>query len=253
MNHLFRQIFFLAIFLQAIICRAQEAIEAERPSESQTTQLVPKGKLQVEAGFEKSWENESGYTLQIPELMLRYGLLKKLELRLSLINEKQVMPQENLERNGLLPLEIGLKVPVYAPDGSKFRVGLLGMAGLPILSSADHDPGHWTYGVRLLLDEAFTDKFTVNANAGNEWDSEDRQQVWLISMAPQLELNEHFRVFVEAIDYLKNHERHQPLLHTGLLFLPSKNLQLDLSAGKGLNESAPGYFVRTGVALRLSR
>jgi hypothetical protein len=243
-----KTILVLLFLFHVFYTTAQDRIETDRPSETQSVKLVDKKTFQVEAGVSKQKQEEDAVWEQ-PDILLRFGLLKKLELRMRTVWEKQDLVSENMLRKGLLPPELGLKLSLF--QTKNFTASFLGMAGISPLAAKDHDPGKWIHRIRLLFENKLTEKLSLAYNLGTEWDSEEQLQRYIYTLSPQFEISEHLKAFVETFGYLKKGYHPQPHLDAGLAYLPGKNVQLDLYGGIGLNAHAPDFFINAGCSFRL--
>ena len=82
--------FLLALLLTGTTIKAQEieSIFTDRPDQSESPQALYKGFIQIESGLKyQSFHNDpalTDYALAVPEILIRYGLLKNLEVRLGM-------------------------------------------------------------------------------------------------------------------------------------------------------------------------
>lgn len=67
----------------------EEKIQADRPGETLTPQLTKRGYFQVETGFEREQKNKTDYLVTHPEVLLKYGLSNRFELRAALFAESE--------------------------------------------------------------------------------------------------------------------------------------------------------------------
>jgi hypothetical protein len=81
MKQLVLAFIFCIISMAARAKEALEKMETDRPDQTESRSIVPKGWLQFEAGLVHE-QLFYGPLYAIPTLLSRYGLLKKLELRL---------------------------------------------------------------------------------------------------------------------------------------------------------------------------
>jgi hypothetical protein len=68
-----------------------------------------------------------------------------------------------------------------------------------------------------------------------------------------LTISDRLGSFVEYYGVIEERAADQHSVDGGVTFLLSEDLQLDISAGAGLNDAAPDFFVAAGVAWRLPR
>ena len=150
--HISGALFFL-VFLQI---HAQEKVDStidygtivtDRPDQTESPTLIPKGLFQVETGF--MYESISDETIEsktttFNTTLLRYGLLDNLELRLGVdVSEtNNKIRNTNFENNvsGLSPLYVGFKIGITEEKGILPEIGFLGGAFLPFTAATAYKP-----------------------------------------------------------------------------------------------------------------
>src|SRR5689334_10968679 len=89
-------------------------IETDRPDQTESAYLVPKKWFQGELGLQVEKESDDTKQFIHPTLLSKYGLGKRVELRL--ITEWMsdegplVIPDGNSYTTGMLPIQIGVKI-----------------------------------------------------------------------------------------------------------------------------------------------
>lgn len=234
-----------------ILVSAQDKLITERPSESLAPQTVQKKSLQAEVGFRRTRENEQDKVWQNPDILLRYGLFEKLELRMENTLENEKLVSENEFRNGFKPVELGVKLNFFETKNEAFSSSIMGQIGLPKIASADHRIDKAYSRVRLLFENKLSEKLKLNYNVGSEWDSQDHEQNWMFSFTPEFEISDKWESYVEVFGFAKKGKASEDVFDAGFAYFLSKNSKVDLSGGVGLNEEAPHYFVAAGFSLRL--
>lgn len=76
----------------AIFSQNQEPIQTDRPDQTETPALVPKGMFQVETGFSVQKNDANSNTQTLPSTLWKYGVNDHFELRLitELTTEKNI-------------------------------------------------------------------------------------------------------------------------------------------------------------------
>lgn len=228
----------------------EDTISAERPSESQSPNLVPKGYLQLEAGVRKEGSGHD-YLLYHPRSILRYGLSRHLELRVELDAADEISYSKQEKAYGLRPIEVGFKTPLLEEQGWVPKTTLLAMVGIPTWAAKGHQVLHAFPLLRLLMEHKLTEKLELDYNAGAEWDGESTQPRWVFTIEPQMMVSRHWQVFVEAYGRWQKGKAPEHVVDAGLGYFVSRHVKLDLIAGKGLSHEAPDYFVATGISFRI--
>jgi hypothetical protein len=101
------------------------------------------------------------------------------------------------------------------------------------------------------------ERWNVNGNfdfASETQGEEDsnRHFVFRPQLALGLTLNDRVGTFIEYYGIIEDDAPDQHSIDAGATYLLSDDLQLDFSAGAGLNDAAPDYFVAAGIAWRVS-
>ena len=225
-------------------------IRADRPGFSTNPQTVPRGRLQIEGGYQFS-EDRGVDSHTLPLLLIRAGLTKKLELRASWDGSSWT------EENGRFEPEasdMGLGLKAHLVEQSRLlpAIGLLGSLSLPTgngdSTSNGVDPTGgllWNYELAAgpglfgtLLMSSVTDddrRFFEAANA----------------VGVSLPMNDRFGVFLEYSGFYRTGgvgAAHN--LDGGFTYLPTDNLQLDIHGGVGINGRADDCLLGTGLAFR---
>lgn len=227
----------------------EDKIVADRPSESQTPQLTTPRYLQIEAGIRKE-ANGPDYTIFHPRTAIKYGLSRKFELRAEIETDSEKEFSKNEFNYGLLPVHLGFKVALFEEKGVLPQTTFMGMAGMANWASKDNKVAHVFPQLRLLMENKFGEQWQLDYNVGAEWNGEETSPQWIVAIEPQLSLNDKWELFVEAYGRWQKGHGPQHVLDAGLGYFISKNLKLDVIAGKGLSQEAPDYFISTGLSFR---
>ncbi|HEY2339267.1 MAG TPA: hypothetical protein VGH75_01905, partial [Steroidobacteraceae bacterium] len=83
-------------------------IATDRPSVTASSTTVPQGGLQIESGLQAT-DNGGQWTLDVPELLVRYGLLRKSELRLVLPNYFLTLPVRGSSPHGFGDMAVAIE------------------------------------------------------------------------------------------------------------------------------------------------
>ena len=242
----------LLLFLSHYSTAQQDSIEPERPSETQTAATVGKKTLQVEAGFKIEKTTADMHRTSQPELLLRFGLLEKLELRLdaAVSRYSTKIQTGHVVTTGLEPVALGFKAALF--KGNRFlpQAALIADVTIPGFSSEKFKMEHAAPRIKLAFQNDINEKLQLGYNAAAEWDGTDTQPEWVYTFSPSFEISPACQVYIEAYGRIKNNDSPETGVDGGLLFFISKNVTLDISSGFGLSEQAPEYFVSVGGAIR---
>ncbi|WP_276496446.1 transporter [Pontibacter litorisediminis] len=244
----------LTCFARTGFAQGEEKIKTDRPDQTEASTLIPKGTVQLEAGYFYQKATAEGLSIRThayPTALLRVGVLDRLELRvLSAIRDSVVENGVKLDVDGLAPLNLGLKVKLWEEQGWRPEAALLVRAALPVGSRAFR-PDEPEPELRLSLSNEVTDKIEIAYNLTHSWVEGDPRRGYTVSLSG--EVHNKLTVFGEVFGNKQKGEKAEHQADAGVLFLLLPHLQLDVAAGAGLNKAAPDFFFTTGIAVRLPR
>lgn len=228
-----------------------DAIDADRPGFSTSPQSVPRGRLQIEAGYQFTKDGRvDSHTL--PFLLIRAGLTKKVELR---VNWDGLSWMEN--NGGFQPdandIDVGVKTNLVEQAGLVPNVGLLGSLSLPTgngeATSNRVDPtGGLLWSYNLTADAELFGTVLMSSVTGEHGRFFEAANAVGVS----LPIADRLGTFIEYFGFYRDGggggaEHH---LNGGFTYLLHDNLQLDINGGFGINARADDYFLGTGLAFR---
>ncbi|MCC9169058.1 transporter [Pontibacter harenae] len=243
---------FLLLQVTKGIAQDVSRIDAGRPDKSQGTSVVPKGLVQVEAGLQYQKDDLNGQdvrTRSYPTMTLRYGLLNKIELRIegglqdSVFNERG----SSSRTRGLGPVTAGVRYVMWSGKGIIPDAAFTGTVTLPVSNAlSPPDPeAMLNFGFSNTLANWLSLTYSVRYG----WIYRDTELRYAADLRADLS-----KTFSMYIEYFSIEESSAAVRHhadVGVLWFPKANIQLDVSAGIGLNEAAPAYFATTGISIRL--
>jgi hypothetical protein len=242
----------------------REEIETDRDSFTPSTTLAPHGRLIVESAY--SFLDNRGFkeTHSFPEMILRYGLSERIELRLGWNMEVGGGGSEVSGSAGegtLFDHEDNVENEHNAFYGAKFRLTDQDRR-LPrsILILQGYTPTGGSEGVstatQLFATYAagweFANQWRVDGAMRYGYDSErgDRFNDWAPSVVLRVPIGEklamhaeYFGIFTTGRERNANRQFFSPGLHT----LVTPDLEIGFRLGWGLNDQSTRFFVNAGV------
>ena len=230
-----------------------QELVTDRPDQTESATVVPRGLLQVETGY--LFTRDGGVDSHAaPGTLFRVGLGGRTELRLG---HAGVMGTEG--RRGAGDSEIGAKVNLIPrAEGPRPELALLGGLSLPTgdrrFSSDGADPSFL-----VAFAHELRPGLSLGYNAGAAWESSadqpDRDAFVVYSLALGVGLTDRLGAFFEVFG---DRQVTGPVAggvsaDTGLTLLLTDVLQLDVSVGRGLRGPADDLFVGAGLSLRMPR
>ena len=254
LKHLFQVLFLFPVFAAA----QNEEMETDRPSESFTPTIVSKKHLQAEVGFRKEHDTDEGRRSNdylYPSALLKYGVSKKLELRMLIEEEADYdyAPEKHKTAAGLEPVKIGVKYNLFDEKGAIPKTSVIVRADIPKLASPDFKGDFVAPLFRLAMENSLTKKLSLVYNIGEEWEEDNVHGELFYSISPQLEITDKFKAFAEVFGDLSKQQTAKNTFDAGLLYQVTPNLQFDIFGGVALSANAPDNFIEAGISFRLPR
>jgi hypothetical protein len=241
----------------------------DRPGFADTTAVMPRGHVQLELGYTFTSDNENTDTSwdhSVAQSNLRIGVLDNLEFRTLWSGFSMTESEFDTESartgrryrandhdDGAGDMTFGLRTQLLKNDGWVPDLSLLVNLSAPVGTSSKTS-GDVVPDVRLAYGWALTDKlrlYGVGIAAANVSDG-DRFFQASGSAGLSYALTDRLGAFIEYYGIFPA-GKDEDCAHNadgGFSFLITDNCQLDFSAGIGLNEQAPDYFVGMGISFR---
>jgi hypothetical protein len=223
-------------------------LATDRPDFTETSIVVPRGSLQIESGF--TWEKGPNgvESFNAPELLLRWGLLEKTELRLAPPEYFRIRGGGQ-RISGFGETYLGLKQQLGPYRGWDFAV--IPAVNLPTGSGALNS-GHVDPEFVLTWSRELNDKYSLGGIFGFFWPTEegDRNFTWAATVSLARSLGNRWGTFLEYAGAFPESGGDVHLIHHGYTYKLSRLRQLDLHFGFGLSREAPDFFIGMGYAVR---
>ena len=117
-------VFILCVIGITKIQAQNEPIQCDRPDQTETPSIVPKGMFQVEMGFTFQKNDKISNTNSLPSVLWKYGVNENFELRL--ITEFVSEKINDEKSSGLTPVLIGFKVKLCEEKGIIPKTSFIG-------------------------------------------------------------------------------------------------------------------------------
>jgi hypothetical protein len=237
----------------------KEPISPDRPNFTNSPDTVAAGHLQVETGYtftRKGPQKDSS----LGELLLRYGIDERCETRLGLGSYHWIDTGVPGERriSGLQDPFVEVKVRLNEAEAEHRApgmpaLGLLVQTTIPVGARALTSDA-WQPRAALALYWELTKSLSLGSNLGCAYlaDSGERFTQCFASLSAGVQVNDKVNAFFEGLTFSKESARGSSTqyLDTGLSYLMSKDLQLDVRVGAGLNSPRPNWFTGLGGSIR---
>jgi hypothetical protein len=240
-----------------------DAISPDRPDFVNSSKVVGKGRLQVEAGLQ--WERERdeevhARTLTTP-LTLRYGIGESFELRLetdgrTIVHGVDPDSGARADAAGYADSMLGFKWHIADQQGSVPSYGLIVEATVPSGSRSLRGQGVRPV-VYLPAEWDLPNDFSVGIMPGFGADHNDagaRYGYGVMAVSVDKGFGERLHGFLEvAMPQIARADNGgtQAALDTGATWLVNKDCSVDAILAHGLNHRTPGLTLGFGVSFRL--
>lgn len=241
--------FILLFYVTFISAQTTDLIQADRPDQTETPSLVPKGMFQVETGFSYQKEGVENSTSALPSVLWKYGVSDNFEFRL-------ITELENENGNvghyfGLMPILIGCKIRIYEENGVVPKTSFIGHLSIPKAASERYKTTFFAPEFRFTMQHTLSDKFSLGYNFGSEWDGLTAEPTFLYTVTTGYSINEKMGSYIELFGFAPQQNKANHNLDAGLTYLLNHNFMVDLSSGVGLTDNAPDYYAALGFSFRM--
>lgn len=230
--------------------KVMDPIRADRPDQTETSFLVPKGYFQAELGFSIT-DTDPGYIYAYPAALWKYGLTDNFELRL-ITNYITIQKDPNPDQNGFLPIAAGFKAKLSEQKGILPKMSFIGHLRLPGVVSEEFETTYLAPELRLAFDHIISDVFNVGYNVGLFWDGEDAEPLVLYTLTTGIAISKRLGIFGEVYGATPQRDSEDLPLYVdaGLTYLIGNNFLLDVSASQGITDNATLRYVSAGFSYR---
>ncbi|NLE39892.1 MAG: transporter [Pirellulaceae bacterium] len=256
-----------AELIQRSILRGQLAepfdpLNADRPDFTESPTTMGLRRLQLEAGWTYLHDTFEGVKTDVhvlPELLLRFGLTERIELRLAWPGyeshkETDANLIETASYEGGTDPWFGCKLQVskqqvWLPE-SAMIVSVSAPVGARVWTS-----DHVDTVVNYIYAWDLTDRLSVAASTGAWWTEQDGDAMSVIhqSAVVGFALTERLGTYCEWFGLFyhgSQTERPEHYVNGGFTFLVTENLQFDWRLGVGLTEASEDLFTGVGFVIR---
>jgi len=254
--------FICSILVLATACcalRAQELantpsdrlneLTVDRPGIADMPFTVAPRSFQLETGFEY-YRKTNGSLYLLPVTMLRTGLSKAAELRVTVKNIRERRGQKDIR--GFSPITIGIKTHIIEQRGWIPETDILANIIIPAGKSELH-PDYAGHDILLLFQNDFSEKFATNYNIGFMWDGFSNQQMFTTSVCFNYLPTGRLGLFIEYYDYIRRIVTQEHGIDAGFTWLLYPMIQADVSAGISLVNGNFNHFVACGLSFRVNQ
>lgn len=229
-------------------------METDRPDQTESPFITKYRFFQIEVGLGVG--REEGYsTLVVPTILWKYGLLKKLELRLiteiNAVHVPPIVPNGNEINTGLMPVQIGGKLSLFEEKNFLPKTSLIFHLGIPKAATRKFQASKWSPAFVLTMQNTVSEAIGVGYNVGTEWDGETDTPYWIYTISPGFNIGRRWYSFIELFGAARKNESPQNSIDGGVGYYINDNVKLDASGGLGISKAAVDYFFGAGFSFRI--
>lgn len=226
-----------------------EPISTDRPDQTETPDIVPKGMFQMETGFsfEKAGKDSKNYIL--PTTLVKYGFNDIFEFRL--IAEYSIDETGTEKISGISPIIIGFKANLCEEKGILPKTSFIAHMSIPEFASKELQTTYYAPRFRFTMQHTLSDKIRLGYNLGAEWDGETPEPEFIYTLTGGFDLSEKVGCYVEVFGFAPQKDVAYHSIDGGFTYLISDNFMIDVSGGFGITENAPDYYTAVGFSFRL--
>lgn len=239
----------ILIISTSIYSQTLEPIQADRPDQTETASIVPKGMFQVETGFTFQKNDAISKSLSLPSTLWKYGVNDNFELRL--ITEFLSEEINNEKLNGFAPVYVGFKVKLADEKGIIPKTSFIGHISLPNAASKEFKTEFFAPEFRFVMQHTLSDKMSFSYNLGAEWDGFSAEPTFIYTTATGYSITEKLGSYIELFGFIPQNQKSYHSFDGGITYLISNNFMLDLSSGIGISKNAPKNYFAFGFSFRI--
>lgn len=246
-----KKILLLFCILNCYFIEAQtsEPLQADRPDQTETPAIVPKGMFQVETGFTFQKEESNYHTASLPTVLWKYGVNENFELRL--ITEFAYEKFNGESQTGFESVLIGFKTKLAEEKGIIPKTSFIAHISLPNAASTEYKTDYFAPRFRFTMQHTLSEKFTLSYNLGAEWDGFTAEPTFIYTLSTGYSITEKIGSYIEVFGFAPQEDKANHNFDGGITYLINNNFMLDLSSGIGLTENAPEHYFSVGFSFRI--
>jgi hypothetical protein len=229
--------------------RLTQHLVTDRPDATEASSTVGKGILQFETGglfesYKTGNIKTENYTFNT--MLIRYGILDNLELRLGwdFVEGVTKINNQKLDNvtSGLSPLLFGMKIDIAKENGVIPEIALIGHISPIFSASADYRPEYTDIGFRLSLSHTLSEKSSIGYNIGAEWGNDSPEAAAIYTLAYGYSITDKFGMYSELYGDLPKDSSANHYWDAGFTYLVSNDLQLDTYFGTSITKGQDILF-----------
>ncbi|WP_179344727.1 transporter [Winogradskyella ursingii] len=234
-----------------------DPLVTDRPDATEASSTVGKNVLQFETGglyesFEANNIKSENYTYNT--MLIRYGILDNLELRLGwdFVEGVTKVNGNKLDNvtSGLSPLLLGVKIDIAEENGAMPEIAVIGHV-FPIFSaSEDYRPETTGVDFRFSFAHTLSENSSIGYNIGAEWGNDSPETAAIYTLAYGYSFTDRWGMYAEVYGDLPEDSSANHFWDAGFTYLVCDDLQLDTYFGTSFTEGQD-ILIGAGLSYRV--
>lgn len=242
-------LYLLLITSTTIYSQTLEPIQADRPDQTETPAIVPKGMFQVETGLTFQKNNAISKSFSLPSTLWKYGVNENFELRLITEFLSEEINEEKIK--GFTPVYVGFKVKLTDEKGIFPKTSFIGQISLPNTAYKEFKTEFFAPEFRFVMQHTLSEKISFSYNLGAEWNGFSAEPTFIYTNAIGYSITEKLGSYIEIFGFIPQKEKSNHSFDGGITYLINPNFMLDLSSGIGISKNAPKNYFAFGFSFRI--
>ena len=240
---------FILLISSSIYSQTIEPIQADRPDQTETPAIVPKGMFQVETGFAFQKNDAFSKSFSLPSTLWKYGVNENFEFRV--ITEFLSEEINNRKISGLAPIHVGFKVKLAEEKGITPKTSFIAHIGLPNAASTRYKTDYFAPEFRFAMQHTLSEKFSLSYNLGSEWDGFSAEPTFLYTLTTGYAITPKIGSYIEVYGFAPQNNKANHNLDGGITYLINNNFMVDLSSSFGITNNARDHYIAFGFSFRI--
>lgn len=235
-----------------------EPLVTDRPDFTESTSTLPPGHFQLEGGYTFSRQGDTD-SQSLGELLLRAGVGERWEARFGIGSYDRIAPGQGTARlSGYEDPTLGVKIRLTEDDPNLLppgwpRMSILLITSVPV-GSEELTADEWQPEGKLALGWDLSDRISLGSNLIYAYPSDDGERFnqFAASLSAGMSFTDRLGIYLEGFGFSKESldGSSTSYINSGLTYLASNDLQLDVRIGAGLDDPHPNWFAGLGAAVR---
>jgi hypothetical protein len=223
-------------------------MQLDRPDQTECPFITPVNYVQLENGFTLERINTESRTYSFPGSLMKFGLNETTELRV--VAEFAVVDSAGDGTSGFMPLVLGFKTAMFEEKGLFPLTSFIFHLGARTLASREFRLSTMAPAFRFTMQHGISDKVSLSYNLGAEWDGESAKPLYIYTLVAGFALDNRWGIYAESYGFVPGKGDADHRVDSGFTYLVNNDFILDFSAGMGLSEQSPEYYLSLGFSFR---